>query len=146
MPWLTYCENMATFPLWDYRIDKYTYSCKSIKEKALVVYNSQQIPNNDIQRMLIIIISISLTWMHFLIISYLYNIPPMSFTTLREIRQTHTDSLRAKLHPPMAFNCLWYKFWRLKKRVMQTTQAKYTVAYVSTFQYSLVDGDCYCDC
>ena len=37
--------------------NKYTYSCKSMKEKALAGYNSQQIPNNNnIKRMLIIII------------------------------------------------------------------------------------------
>ena len=60
--------------------NKYTYSCKSMKEKALAAYNSKQIPNNNnIQRMLIIIIS--LRWKHFVIISYLYQIPTMSFTT-----------------------------------------------------------------
>ena len=40
------------------------------KEKALAGYNSQQIPtNNDIHKMLIIIISLRLK--HFVIISYL---------------------------------------------------------------------------
>ena len=39
-------------------------SCKSMKEKALAGYHSQQIPNNnDIQRMLTIVIS--LRWMHY---------------------------------------------------------------------------------
>ena len=41
------------------------------KEKALAGFNSQQIPtNNNIHKMLIIIIS--LRWKHFVIISYLY--------------------------------------------------------------------------
>ena len=47
------------------------------KEKALAGYKSQQIPtNNDIHKMLIIIISLRLK--HFVIISYLYKIPTIN--------------------------------------------------------------------
>ena len=45
-------------------LNKYTYSYKSMKKKALVGDNFQQMPNNnDIKRMLIIIIT--LRWEHF---------------------------------------------------------------------------------
>ena len=67
------------------------------KEKALAGYNSQQIPtNNDIHKMLIIIISLRLK--HFVIISYLYKIPTINELhdqRKRDIRQTHTDILTA---------------------------------------------------
>ena len=50
---------------------------RACKEKALVGYNSQQIPtSNNIHKMLIIIIS--LRWKHFVIISYLYKIPTIN--------------------------------------------------------------------
>ena len=70
---------------------------RALKEKALAGYNSQQIPtNNDIHKMLIIIIS--LRWKHFVIISYLYKIPTINELydqRKRDIRQTHTDILTA---------------------------------------------------
>ena len=70
---------------------------KAWKEKALAGYNSQQIPtNNDIHKMLIIIIS--LRRKHFVIISYLYKIPTINEPynqRKRDIRQTHTDILTA---------------------------------------------------
>ena len=67
------------------------------KEKALVGYNSQQIPtSNNIHKMLIIIIL--LRWKHFVIISYLYKIPTINEPynqRKRDISQTHTDILTA---------------------------------------------------
>ena len=67
------------------------------KEKALAGYNSQQIlTNNDIHKMLIIIIS--LRWKHFVIMSYLHKIPTINESynqRKRDIRQTHTDILTA---------------------------------------------------
>ena len=62
------------------------------KEKALAGYNSQQIPtNNDVHKMLIVIIS--LRWKHFVIISYLYKIPTINEPynqRKRDIRYSHS--------------------------------------------------------
>ena len=67
------------------------------KEKALAGYTSQQkTTNNNIYKMLIIIIS--LRWKHFVIISYLYKIPTINEPynqRKRDIRQTHTGILTA---------------------------------------------------
>ena len=67
------------------------------EEKALVGYDSQQLPtNNNIHKMLIIIIS--LRWKHFVIVTYLYKIPTINEPynqRKKDRRQTHTNILTA---------------------------------------------------
>ena len=58
------CKIQLCYDYYLVKLIQVHLSCKSMKEKALAGYNSQQIPNNnDIQRMLIIVIS--LRWKHF---------------------------------------------------------------------------------